>query len=287
MTAITAIKEITNTNGKPIEGVSPKHLRHIEKVALVYELPFIGKTDDEIRQIFHENRAWEPSPEHNYDRDETDQRLTYTIGKSSEGKNYRYKRETLQEQGICFQECKLANCSDCRNPQEDGTSHEKQSQVDKTVSICLEQIPVFFHDQHKTPYLRVKQKDANITIPICSRQCKTWLANLMWQKEQKAPGTEGVNSALNVLQGKALIEGKQYTLYNRVAPAEDGFWIDMANDKWQAIKLDANCWKIVDNPPILFRRYSHQLPLITPVPGGDPWLLLEFLNVPEATKTRA
>ena len=260
------------------------HLRHTEKVALVYELHFTGKSSDEIRQIFHENHAWEPSTVHNYDRDETDQRLTYTIGKASEGKNYRYRRETLQEQGICFQECPYMNCQDCRKPYEENENQQKQSQADKIICICLEQNPVFFHDQHKTPYLRVKQKDANITMPIRSRQCKTWLANLMWQKEQKAPGTEGVNSALNVLQGKALIEGKQHILYNRVAPAEDGFWIDMANDSWQAIKIDANGWRIVDNPPILFRRYSHQLPLITPISGGDPWLLLEFLNVPDEDK---
>jgi P4 family phage/plasmid primase-like protien len=90
------------------------YLRHVEKVALVYEFYFTGKTRDEIRVIFHENHAWEPVPTHNYDRDETNQRLTYTIAKASEGKNYRYKRETLQEQGICFAECLLLNCPDCR-----------------------------------------------------------------------------------------------------------------------------------------------------------------------------
>jgi hypothetical protein len=131
------------------------------------------------------------------------------------------------------------------------------------------------------------QNSANITIPIRSRQCKTWLANLVWQKEQKAPGAEALNSALNVLQGKALIEGKQYTLYNRVAPAEDGFWIDMANEQWRAIKVDSSGWKIVDNPPILFRRYSHQLSLAVPVPGGNAWQLLEFLNIaPQDKETR-
>ena len=188
------------------------HLRHNEKVALVYELHFTGRTNDEIRKIFHENQAWEPSPVHNFDRDETDQRLTYTISKASEGNNYRYRRETLQELDICYTECKLINCQDCRKPKEENRSNRNQSQADKIVDICLLQNPVFFHDQHKTPYMRVIQNEANITIPIRSRQCKTWLANLMWKKEQKAPSAEGINSALSVLQGKALIEGTQYIL---------------------------------------------------------------------------
>lgn len=156
---------------------------------------------------------------------------------------------------------------------------EKASQADRLVNLCISQQPIFFHDQHKTPYMRVRQADVNVIMPIRSRQFKSWLANLMWRTEQKVPGTEGLNSAINVLQGKALLEGEQYTLYNRVAPAEDGFWIDMADDKWRAIKVDAQGWRIVDDPPILFRRYSHQLPLSKPKAGGDPWKLLDYLNI--------
>ena len=158
---------------------------------------------------------------------------------------------------------------------------EKQSQADRLVNLCLMQQPTFFHDQHKTPYARIKQSNTNVIIPIRSRQFKTWLANLMWQTEEKVPGTEGLNSAINVLQGKALLEGEQYTLYNRVAPAEDGFWIDMVDAKWRAIKVTADGWAIVDDPPILFKRYSHQLPLPEPNAGGDPWRLLNYLNIDE------
>lgn len=155
----------------------------------------------------------------------------------------------------------------------------KENQADRLVRLCISQQPTFFHDQHKTPYMRVRQAGINVIMPIRSRQFKSWLANLMWLTEQKVPGTEGLNSAINVLQGKALLEGEQYTLYNRVAPADDGVWIDMADDKWRAIKVDAQGWRIVNDPSILFRRYSHQLPLAEPIPGGDPWKLLDYLNI--------
>ena len=155
----------------------------------------------------------------------------------------------------------------------------KESQADRLMSLCLSQEVEFFHDQHKTAYIRVRQADANSIMPVRSRQFKSWLANLMWQTEQKVPSNESLNSAINVLQGKAQLDGKQYALHNRVAPAEDGFWIDMADNKWRAIKIDAQGWRIVNEPPILFKRYSHQLPLPEPTDGGDPWRLLSYFNV--------
>jgi len=158
-------------------------------------------------------------------------------------------------------------------------NRERKSQADQLVNLCISQQPIFFHDQHKIPYIRIQQNDFNIIVPIRSRKFKMFLANLIWKKVGKVPGNEGLSSALNVLQGKALLEGEQYTLYNRVAPADDGFWIDMADHKQRAIKVDAQGWRIVDNPPILFRRYSHQLPLIEPTQNGDSWKLLRFFNL--------
>jgi DNA-directed RNA polymerase subunit RPC12/RpoP len=163
-------------------------------------------------------------------------------------------------------------------PQTSG-EERKRSQADRLVSFCLSNNPLLFHDQHKTPFARINQAGVNVIMPLRSRQFKCWLANLMWRIQQKAPGTEGINSAINILQGKALLEGEQHTLYNRVAPGEDGFWIDMCDDKWRAIKVDAEGWRIVENPPTLFRRYSHQLPLVEPIPGGDPWRLLNYINI--------
>lgn len=171
--------------------------------------------------------------------------------------------------------------------EEEEESSKKPSQADKLIQLCLEHNPLLFHDEHKTPYARIQESDVNVTLPVRSKPFKTWLANLLWQHEEKAPGTEAVYSAMNVLEAMAVFKGPQHTLYNRVAPAEDGFWIDMTDEKWRAIKVTAEGWKIVDNPPILFKRYSHQLPLVEPKRGGDPWKFLDFVNIDqedEATK---
>jgi len=164
---------------------------------------------------------------------------------------------------------------------------KKQSQADKLVILASSQCKEFFHDATRTGYVQIIQEGVRHTMPIRSRSFKAWLANLLWQAEGKAPGTEGIYGAINVLEAKALFEGKKYALYNRVAPANDGIWIDMADEQWRAIKVTSEGWEIVDNPPILFKRYSHQLPLVEPSPGGDPWRLLDFFNVdPTDTDTQ-
>ena len=172
---------------------------------------------------------------------------------------------------------------DAKQPKDRGAhvsdGDDKRSQADKLIFICLEQKPQLFHDQHDMPYIRVKQKNANVIFPIKSRSFKVWLANLLWKEANKAPSADALAGALNVLQAKALYEGQKHTLFNRVAPAPDGLWIDMADKNWRAIKVTAAGWQIVDNPPILFKRFSHQKPLATPDAEGDAWNLLDFLNI--------
>lgn len=125
---------------------------------------------------------------------------------------------------------------------------------------------------------------ANVTMPLGSSQFKNYLAYLFWQSEAKTPGTDALTSAINVLKGKAQNEGKQYRLYNRVAPAENGeIWLDTCDNEYRAVKITKEGWEIVTDPPILFKRYAHQQPLIEPLPKeqGDAWKFLKYVNIKE------
>lgn len=177
------------------------------------------------------------------------------------------------------------NCAACSDfyPKcsADGESG-KISQAGRMVSLTFEHAELF-HDDSRNCYAWVTHSEAASIHSIRSRGFKVWLSRLLWQATKKAPGSEALNSAVNVLESKALFEGEQYRLYNRVAPDPDGdgIWIDMCNDKWQAIHVTGEGWQIVDKPPILFRRYSHQQPLVNPVRGGDAKLFLKFVNLAE------
>ena len=181
-------------------------------------------------------------------------------------------------------------CDNCETSASLGET-EKEISINATVKESSKTffVPSEVVETSQIPQLRKMPRFKQVIMPIGGSQFKAWLAHLMWLEEEKAPGNDSLNSAINVLKGKASQEGKQYTLYNRVAPALDGIWLDMADAKWRAIKITSEGWEIIDNPPILFRRYSHQQPLAQPASTlqGDIWKLLDYTTIPkEDDKTR-
>lgn len=139
-------------------------------------------------------------------------------------------------------------------------------------------------DAENTQISQVPQ-ERYLNYPLDSTFVKNWLANLMYEQDGKVPANESLSSAKNVLKGKAQKEGKRYTLYNRVAPdpnADGSIWLDMADEYWRAIHITVKGWEIVNKPPILFRRFPHQLPLIEPLKDGDAWELIKLTNIDAA-----
>lgn len=159
----------------------------------------------------------------------------------------------------------------------------RTSQANHMVTLAVESGTELFHDDSRNCYAKITHSDAASILCIRSKEFRIWLSKLLWEARNKAPSGEALKSAINVLESKALFEGTQHKLYSRVAPDPDGdgIWIDMCDDKWRAIKVTAEGWQIVDKPPILFRRYSHQQPLVTPTRGGDPNLFFQFVNLAE------
>ena len=146
------------------------------------------------------------------------------------------------------------------------------------VKLFLTEGPLLFHDERKAPYVRL-QKSPRQTFRLRSMDFRTKLSGLLWKAEGKAPGSEALNSALNVLHHLAL-EGPMVSLHNRVARHGDAIYLDLADDQWRAMKIAKEGWK-VEEAPDLFRRYEQQLPITEPIHGGDPWKLLDCLNIRE------
>ena len=59
----------------------------------------------------------------------------------------------------------------------------------------------------------------------------------------------------------------------------NGIYLDLADEKWRAVEIDATGWRVVDNPPVRFRRTPGMKPLPIPEEGGSIEALRPFLNV--------
>ena len=115
---------------------------------------------------------------------------------------------------------------------------------------------------------------------VYGRAFREYIAGLMWQQHELAPKSDQVASALSVFAALAQ-EGGKRKLYNRVCEDQNGdWWIDMSNDQWFALRVTDEAW-MIDIPPAVFRRYSHQLPLPIPAdPGkGSVKSLLDYVSL--------
>ena len=60
---------------------------------------------------------------------------------------------------------------------------------------------------------------------------------------------------------------------------DDRLYLDLGDATWRAVEIDATGWRVIDNPPVRFRRAAGMQPLPVPATGGSIEVLRSFLNV--------
>ena len=119
--------------------------------------------------------------------------------------------------------------------------------------------------------------DVQRTVRLRSRECRRWLAKLYYIESGKAPGSDSINSAILILEADAK---ETRIMFNRIAPdGEGGIWWDMSDEWGRAIHITKEGWKILLNPPQIFKHYPHQKPLKTPSEKGSLLPLLDYIII--------
>jgi len=66
--------------------------------------------------------------------------------------------------------------------------------------------------------------------------------------------------------GALVDDSETVSLAVRVAWQDGLLWYDLGGS---AVRIDSDGWSVVEAPPILFKRFPHQLHQVTPVPAGN------------------
>lgn len=156
---------------------------------------------------------------------------------------------------------------------------EKKTQTVQLVNTVID-IATLFHCE-QTGYAVIPINGHDETWRIGSANFKRYVCHWFYQKEGKIPGTQVVMSAINLLEAKANFEGREQQVHVRVAEHDGALWLDLANDRWQAVRIIKDGWTIADKPSVRFLRPKGLLSLPPPVRGGSVEELRRFLNVSE------
>ena len=133
-----------------------------------------------------------------------------------------------------------------------------------------------FHDDRKDTYSHFD----NQTLPIKGREFKRHVVDTYQMEQGKQPSADAVVRAISGADAMASRRGKKYKLDVRFAKNDDGRWLDLCDGR--AVLVTPEGWQVVEEPPILFRRWAHQTVMPEPLAmGGDLNLINRFLNIVE------
>lgn len=137
----------------------------------------------------------------------------------------------------------------------------------------------FFHTPEGEAFASLTVGDHREIWPLKSRGCRRWLTRAFYQRCGRPPGAQAMQDALSVLEAKAQFDSPACQVFTRVAPCGDRIYIDLGNEKWEAVEVTSDGWRIVQNPSVRFRRSRSMQPLPIPARSGSISKLRSLINV--------
>jgi hypothetical protein len=154
-----------------------------------------------------------------------------------------------------------------------------QSEAKALVAFVKERAELW-HTAAWDPYATVPVGQHRETYALAEGGFERWLVQswvtLTGDPPRKAAREEAIDSLVCI----ALATGPEYPAFIRIGRDELGVvYIDLADQDWRAVRIDAKGWSVIGDPPVRFVRTPFLAPLPEPTPGGSLDLLRPFVNV--------
>jgi hypothetical protein len=147
------------------------------------------------------------------------------------------------------------------------------------ILIDLAQSAELFHTPDGTGFADLGINGHRETWPIRAKGFRRWLARRFFEATGGAPSSEALQSALNVIEAKAHFDAPERAVHVRIGGLDGRLYLDLGDEIWRAVEIDAAGWRVIDDPPVRFRRAAGMQALPAPVSGGTVEVLRSFLNV--------
>jgi len=163
---------------------------------------------------------------------------------------------------------------------EEATQDKKESQATQLVNLVLNDGCELFHDDEQRAYASMHVREHIETWPLRRKGFKQWLKHRYFMKYERSPSSQAVQDAIGVLEGRALYEGKEETVYVRLGGTAADVFLALGNDDWTMVHITHDGWTVVPHGTVKFRRGCSMKALPIPISGGTlEQLLKPFLNL--------
>ena len=107
------------------------------------------------------------------------------------------------------------------------------------MSLALDTASELFHTRRGDTYIILREAIRFPCYPIKSTDFRRWLRQGFFRQEKSLPSAEAVLSAVETLDSLAWGQGPERETFLRVAHAGGKVYVDLANDLYQVVEIDA------------------------------------------------
>lgn len=148
---------------------------------------------------------------------------------------------------------------------DEGSEESKRSIATKLVEIVKARADLFM-TPGEVGHASFEVYGHHETWPLKSRGFRHWLGRQFYDetKGKRAAGAQAIADALVTLEGLARYGEDRREVHLRVAEHGGRYYLDLADESWRAVEIGPEGWKVIDRPPVHFRRTRSIMPLPAP-----------------------
>jgi len=190
-----------------------------------------------------------------------------------------------------LEECQRKGLAEEREAEEEEEAPDKgkkkkrgPSVATQLVRLAIESGAEFWKTPEEEPFSTIPNGGGHLeNHPLRSKRMRQWLSELLFAKNGKVAKGSAALDAITVLEGKAVFGQTVCPVFTRLAEHDGKIYLDLGDDKWRAVEIGADGWRVISSNaiPVKFRRAKGILPLPSPARGGSLEDLRRVLNVPE------
>jgi hypothetical protein len=161
----------------------------------------------------------------------------------------------------------------------DPPTQRARPQTDILIDIGLNVSKALFCGDDDRPYAVIR--DRSEVWGIASKRFREWLRGCYFKHVGKGANSNAIRDAIETISAKAQFSGDKRRVFLRTAEADGKLYVDLTDDEWRVVEIDATGWCVLDNSPVMFVRRGAPAPLPAPVHGGSLKTLWPLINVSE------
>ncbi len=157
---------------------------------------------------------------------------------------------------------------------------EQGNTIEKIVSLIENRCIETFSDQFNEIYVLVRINGHFEALSIDSNRFEK-LVIMECFTNKIAINKDRIKNIIDIIKTKIEFsnDANKRILNLRIAKSDSSFYYDLANSKWETVKISQDGWNVIPNNQAIFKRYKNNMEQVYPNKNHSPGCIDRFLNL--------